>query len=353
MNKKSKNIIALDGTMCAGSSAIAAYLSGNQNLFILDKYFEYNFVRERGGLFDLYLSYCDEHYNLKYGALNRFISFINYYKEFYKYYDGVMNLHGKLSEAYEKASASFIKAISLPPRKLNYILPDEQAYINRILSHCSIDVRENKGKIKKQLVSWIIKKISKYLSISFNSSWYDQYLPSDISPNEFIVKAQEYTQSVLSALTEKDNLALICTHQYFFKEAALFFDNLKFIYTTRDPRDVFYLWMLRPRDVLEAYNCASCDEEVDKFISSYRRSHNVCSIKEDKRILNIRFEDFVLRHEETTDEICNFLQISKDDIDESTYDIEYSKSRIGLWKKYPNQDVMNHIATELKEYLYE
>ena len=90
------------------------------------------------------------------------------------------------------------------------------------------------------------------------------------------------------------------------------------------------------------------DEDVNNFIEEYRWK---CADLHNTKI--IRFEDFVLHHEETIDDICNFLQISKCDICKSVYDIEYSKSRIGLWKKYPNQDVMNRIAIELKEYLYE
>ena len=69
--------------------------------------------------------------------------------------------------------------------------------------------------------------------------------------------------------------------------------------------------------------------------------------------LVVRFEDFVLNHEREVDRICDFLEISKANIDRSVYDINYSRSRIGLWKQYPNQEVMKYIASELKEYLYE
>ena len=67
----------------------------------------------------------------------------------------------------------------------------------------------------------------------------------------------------------------------------------------------------------------------------------------------VSFEDFVLHHEREVDRICNFLGTKKENIDRSVYDINYSKSRIGLWKSYPNQQLMNFIASELKDYLYE
>ncbi|MBQ7673457.1 MAG: hypothetical protein IJT36_02910 [Alphaproteobacteria bacterium] len=97
-----------------------------------------------------------------------------------------------------------------------------------------------------------------------------------------------------------------------------------------------------------AYN----DEEAYKYLNTYRLlNERLDSI--DGNVLRIHFEDFVLHHEREVDRICDFLEISKENIDRSVYDINYSKSRIGLWKQYPNQDLMKHIASELKVYLYE
>ncbi|MDR1551245.1 MAG: hypothetical protein LBS14_01015 [Holosporaceae bacterium] len=72
-----------------------------------------------------------------------------------------------------------------------------------------------------------------------------------------------------------------------------------------------------------------------------------------KKILSIRFEDFVLKHEETAREMLSFIGISKDSrATNPRYKVEDSRKNIGLWKSYPNQKVIDRIATELKDYLF-
>jgi hypothetical protein len=106
------------------------------------------------------------------------------------------------------------------------------------------------------------------------------------------------------------------------------------------------------RSVLQSYGYPMNDDEYQVFVKMYIRSSEIWR-NYNGSIKFVRFEDFVLNHGKTTNDLCDFLGLSKENIDTSTYDIEYSKTRIGLWKSYPNQKVMDKIAVELKDYLYE
>jgi hypothetical protein len=61
-----------------------------------------------------------------------------------------------------------------------------------------------------------------------------------------------------------------------------------------------------------------------------------------------------LKHEETSQKILDFVGISKDSkILNPKYNVDDSKKNVGRWKTYPNQKIMDRIAVELKDYLYE
>lgn len=355
-----KKIIVLAGHSLSGSTAIGNYLGGTTSCFDLGKYFEFDFVRMRGGLFDLYLSYLDTHYNLKHGALNRFVSYIDFYKEYFSCFDKVMELDGKLKYAFNTASEIFLQKISLNSYH-GYIQPDEQAYINRILSHTQISkhISSSARRFIINVLLKIIDKIKKHnILLEFNNQNYEQYTPANISIDDFLYAAQEYLNSIFNAMTTKENIAMVCASSFFSQDANLFFPNMKVIFVTRDPRDTYSSTLYRimandtNRSVLRSYGYPMNDDEYHLFVKSYTHSYEIWS-KYNGYVKFIRFEDFVLNHEETTDDLCEFLEISKDNIDTSTYNIEYSKTRIGLWKSYPNQKVMDKIAIELKGYLYE
>jgi hypothetical protein len=355
-----KAIIALEGASFSGSTAISNYLGGTKSCFDLGKYFEFDFVRQRGGLFDLYLSYLDTHYNLKHGALNRFVSYIDFHKDYYSYFDKIMGLEGNLIKTFNSASEIFLQKIS-SNTFYGYIRPDEQGYINRILSHTQICAFPDPS-IREFIINIMLKIVEKIkkntLPLEFKSQNHKQYTPENISKEKFLSAAQEYLNSIFSAITQKEKIAMVCTHSYFSQEADLFFPNLKIVFVTRDPRDVYSSMSYRVmandtnRNVLRSYGYPMNDDEYSIFVKSYIRSHKIWR-NYGGNIKFVRFEDFVLDHEKTTNDLCEYLDISKENMDTSTYDIGYSKTRVGLWKSYLNQKVMEKIASELKDYLYE
>jgi hypothetical protein len=130
-----------------------------------------------------------------------------------------------------------------------------------------------------------------------------------------------------------------------FEKLSSFFEGLKVIFVTRDPRDQY---------VSQNKRCYVADERVDDFIRLSKELSWRDFPHKHKNMMDIRFEDFISNHEKTSQKILDFIGISKDSrINNHKYNIEDSKKNIGQWKSYPNQKVMDKIAEELKDYLYE
>ena len=129
-----------------------------------------------------------------------------------------------------------------------------------------------------------------------------------------------------------------------YAEQSLFFDDIKNIFITRDPRGCFCSFAKRK---------IFSNETVDDFIAYYRHCHRGWPYKH-KDFLCVRLEDFLLKHEETSQKVLDFVGISKDNkVLHPQYSIEKSRARMNNWQLYPNQKVMDKIANELRGFLYE
>ena len=74
--------------------------------------------------------------------------------------------------------------------------------------------------------------------------------------------------------------------------------------------------------------------------------------KNDHRVLRINFEDLIYKYDDTKKTVFDFLDIDESDhINKFKYfDPKVSIKNVGIWKKHENQDDMNKIYEELKEY---
>ena len=77
--------------------------------------------------------------------------------------------------------------------------------------------------------------------------------------------------------------------------------------------------------------------------------------KNDQRVLRINFEDLILQYDDTKKTVFDFLDIDgSDHVNKFKYfDPNVSNNNVGVWKKYKNQDDINKIYKELKEYCYQ
>jgi hypothetical protein len=205
-----------------------------------------------------------------------------------------------------------------------------------------------------QIVSRIKRKILKTFGEK-NPSPIEVYFARP-TKEEFV----EYTNIFLNRLfvnfAKKRKVNNIILDQAFpssnIQKSMRYFDNIKTIVVDRDPRDV-YLNLIK-RKMLIGLECSLKNEDsVKKFIEWFRL---IRENKEEstKNILRLNFEDIVLDYENNIKVIVDFLGVNTKHSKKGKYvNPKISKKNIGLWKSYKNQDEINLIYSELKQYCYQ
>jgi hypothetical protein len=122
-------------------------------------------------------------------------------------------------------------------------------------------------------------------------------------------------------------------------ESTKYFYNRKIILVTRDPRDQFVF-------IKKAKKGDSVDGFIDWYLEMVKRIKNV----ENNLLLKIKFEEFVTKHKEILDLICDHLLIDR--TISSTYDPNLSFKNIGLYKKFLKKNEIDKIEKKLSGYIY-
>ena len=126
-------------------------------------------------------------------------------------------------------------------------------------------------------------------------------------------------------------------------------DNSKVIIVYRDPRDIYLS------------NEGFFPEDPEFFCKIYESEINEALKQNDKRILHIKFEDFVFRNKYEIERLEKFLEIDKSyaylepkKTLRSGYNLSWSESRIGKWKNIKNKSKeIDYIKNRLKDLCYE
>lgn len=175
-----------------------------------------------------------------------------------------------------------------------------------------------------------------------------QYELKNITHEEFIEHARRYLHDFLNTIESKDFLFL----DFIFGDGLADFDHYKqyiddykMVAIYRDPRDVFMDGLdelfipHRKEDFVRWYK----SKNIDKYINA-----------DHPNILTIRFEDLILDYEQTTTKVFNFYGIDKSHhiAPKTQFRPEYSIRNVGMYKKHKNQEDIEYIEKELKDYCY-
>lgn len=157
---------------------------------------------------------------------------------------------------------------------------------------------------------------------------------------------ENYSKKYPNILLEK---ALPPSHIY---RGLQYFNSAKVILTDRDPRDVF-VDLQKSGGLFGPELMKSPKTSVKKFI----QWKNAIKAKDDhfktpeleSKIYNLRFEDMVLRYEETLEKIIDFTGArgAKHLTPLKYFNPARSKNNVGLWKKYDDQSVMETIRESI------
>ncbi len=144
----------------------------------------------------------------------------------------------------------------------------------------------------------------------------------------------------------------------------LFGQDAKVIIIQRDPRDIFASTASPGNGYIPEYEIKSHwklkgnflnIDNIDRFIE--RQSlyyHQVKYSSDDNRVLRMRYEDVVLKYEESVAQIIQFLGESNSvhTAKHTFFDPSKSKKNIGLWKGFKDQNPIRKIEMALPEYCY-
>ena len=200
--------------------------------------------------------------------------------------------------------------------------------------------------------TYMWRKLKKKLGIGFKPQ--TMYF-SKPSREEFIAATTAYLGALFDRLRARTGARTVILNQavpVFKPTRALdYLANTRLIIVDRDPRDS-YVDMIN-RKLLIGRDLAQ-DTDASKFIMWHRSLHDAAHEFEDSRILRIRFEDLALQYEATVKRVLEFLHE-----DESIHrhkkqhlDPSAAATKIGLWKEHANQNAIDQIYHDLREYCY-
>lgn len=173
------------------------------------------------------------------------------------------------------------------------------------------------------------------------------YFPKNITTKEYRLLAQKFIKKFLKTIDSKEFLLLDqvfsngCTD---IDKLTEYFGEFKNIAVYRDPRDI-YVETTRK-------NIPYIPRSPEAFVNWYKMIiPRYLDIKH-KNFLMIKFEDLILNYDETKSKIEKFLEIDK------THHInpqtclkpEISAKNIGIYKDFKDQNTIDYIYQNLKEY---
>lgn len=240
-------------------------------------------------------------------------------------------------------------------------------YLNELVSVCwkgnSFTHQDRYSKIEYFIRFSVSDKIQRILhKILRRSTGYefvprfpkmDMKLPS-CTKEQFLNITRKYTESIFDVANDNGYEYIVFdqlvpptnTSRYI-----NYFNDLKIIVVDRDPRD---LYLLNKMFWKEGWIPTDNVEDFIQYFNIIRDPLKYEKDDEDK-VLRVKFEDLVLKYDESIDCITKFIGISKEShiYKKKFFNPEVSIKNLKLWKKYKDYDEdIKIIEQKLSEYIY-
>ncbi|MFW2601001.1 sulfotransferase domain-containing protein [Aliarcobacter butzleri] len=182
------------------------------------------------------------------------------------------------------------------------------------------------------------------------------------SKEKFIKETRNYFDRIFSNYCDKNHINTVLLDQALpvagITKSIDYFSNIKAIVVDRDPRDI-YVDLINHNALIGI----ECKKETRESTKNYIRWHNILrqnrselsKLEEEGKVLCFKFEDIVLEYDKSINQICKFLNLDlqKHILRNKYFKPELSSKNIGMWKTHSNQEEIDYIYGELKEYCYE
>lgn len=335
--------IIWSGFIGSGSSAVGDYLKEFSHTFECGK--EIRFIKDPGGISDLKLHLID-HWDFV-NSLFAGQQFLKMSKIWARYGNSPFSRPGlsynkHINKNYYNLSKDYLSSLSLCTLKqefyctkfckpyFKYVFDRNRAYIERKTK--GIIKIANRRIPKSYLCNPNLESFSKSTK---------EYICNLFSPHQFS-NGIENTILLDLAISPCDLTPL-----------DLYFDDAKMIIVERDPRDIYV------EDVEEACNMNEKVGSYEDGLVFAERMRCMYSkvVRNNPKVLFIRFEDFVVNYEENAKIINKFVNFDEiNHVSKNKYfNPSYSIRNVGKWKKYYPQfkDALDVIKEKLPDLCYD
>ena len=306
MKKIKTVIVASPGN--SGAGAIHDYLLSRKDF--LSPFFsqEFRFMNDPQGLYSLY------HNLYKNFNVNNAAFFLD---EFKKYSHNLT----KLNSSQFDDSGTLIKS---RPRKIytKSFLNNVEKFLENVT-----EVKYNALPQFKKIDLNFFDKLKFFINLNiFRKSINDLKIFEMRIPKDekfFVKEAKNLIRKIFNENINEKNKNIIlnqCVNFWEPSATSIFFENVKIILVTRDPRSVFASMKLRN-------SFAFPGKDVKIFVKWYKSIMTNFSVQiNHKSVLKLKFENFVRNFKSEKLKVCRFLDI-KDNVN-TDFDIDYSKKNI-------------------------
>lgn len=323
-----KTIVVI-GSGNSGSGAIHDYLLSNTKYKSPFKGKEFRLIDDPDGILNLYNNfYVNCSINNPSNAIMRFENYIqNLIALKMRINDKNVNIYNKKILS---LSNDYIKSITT----LNYnAFPEFMAVQTSYLTRKYLNIKKN------------------IFNIRYNPSSFKMYLP--VKKEIFFKKTKLFLLKLIKLQLNNKNLNYVVLDQtlniWNFTDIFLYFNNVKIILVTRDPRGVYYSMKSRHSAAYPGHNLKLWTKWYGHIMQKFFNYKKKIDKKNKKHILEIKFEDFVTNYDGERKKILKF--ISAEEID-NKFNLKKSKFNAFKFNEKLTKFEKKYIKKKLKMFLH-
>lgn len=311
-----KRIVDLSGFMFSGKSAVSDILREIDGIYVPNYRLEFDLLRMAGGLIDLKNSINNWSPLRTHSALNRFEELVNKCATSPGYPAKLF----KTGMGYEKI--------------FPHIMDDLEKFLERITY-----VEWSTPWPYDDLYDGYIQTFFRKLFFKFEKNKIRRYRLID--KTVFLSAAQEFVKDLLLENSD-ENADIIVTHNALEpfspeKNLDLLGNNSRCIVVDRDPCDIYATSITSQfgfNDRLNFYQRIAGAHDINVFIKRHNIYRYNISEYNGENVLRLKFEDVVLKYEETLVAVYDFLEIDEKRHKNKLlyFNPDKSKENIGLWR---------------------
>lgn len=338
-----RKIIDISGYGFTGKTIINDFLKNSDKVFSPPNSFEFELFRVHGGLLDLYFSIYESwsvvRSSKKINNFRNLIYRIGHKRSILKpnsYFASGHCYDDFFNQRFIPLSEKFLEEIVIQKRKKFW------PYEN--LSNSKLELLVNK-----------LKRVLLGMPPFQNVNYCDR--------NSFLKNVNNYIQELYNEVCNESHSHIILNNSfepYNPLPCLEMIKNSKSIIVDRDPRDIYaslidtnksFLSSHENKKTIKYIKSTSNYDDINLFIKNYKILRENSAENNDKRILKVAFEDFVLQNKEISNRLSQFLEIETPAY-LSNLQISNSKKNVGIWKQYSHRNEIKFIEKELKPFCY-